>query len=96
MYYLICKITFSAKFLYIDFHKINGFIKYYDGSKYSNLIPANEREKGLLIKYNEMFDKIKYLIKIKNRNSDDVDDKNKRSIFNDKRLYYTQAVSECF
>ena len=43
-----------------------------------------------------MFDKIKYLIKIKNRNSDDVDDKNKRSIFNDKRLYYTQAVSECF
>ena len=80
----------------IDFHKINGFIKYYDGSKYSNLIPVNEREKGLLIKYNEMFDKIKYLIKIKNRNSDDVDDKNKRSIFNDKRLYYTQAVSECF
>ena len=85
-----------CKFLYIGFHKINGFIKYYDGSKYSNLIPVNEREKGLLIKYNEMFDKIKYLIKIKNRNSDDVDDKNKRSIFNDKRLYYTQAVSECF
>ena len=85
MYYLISKITYSAKFLCIDFHKINGFIKYYDGSKYSNLIPVNEREKGSLIKCNEMFDKIKYFIKMKNSNSDDFDDKNIRSIFNDKK-----------
>ena len=58
MYYLICKITYSAKFLYIDFCKINEFIKDYDGSKYLTLIPVNEREKSLLIKYKEIFDKI--------------------------------------
>lgn len=32
-----------------------------------------------------MFDKIKYFIKMKNSNSDDFDDKNIRSIFNDKK-----------
>ena len=73
MYCLICKITYSAKFLYIE-------------SKYLTLIPVSEREKGSLIKYKEMFDKIKYLIKVKNNNSDDFDDKNIRSIFNGKKM----------
>ena len=43
------------------FHKINGFIKDYAGSKYLKLILADEKEKGLLKKYKEIRVKVNIL-----------------------------------
>ena len=49
--------------LHILFHKIHGYIKIYDKSKYLTLIFNEEKNQDLLKIYGEMFDEIKYFIK---------------------------------
>lgn len=74
MYFIRYKLPCANKHLSIVFYEINGCVKDYEGSKYLILILANEKDKGLLTKYKNIFDTLKYLIK-KNNNSDDCDEK---------------------
>ena len=37
--------------MYLIFHKINGYVKNFDGIEYSTLIPGNRKDKILLIKF---------------------------------------------
>lgn len=49
IYYPKYEIPHSVKIFYVIFLKVNGYItKDYDGSKYLSLVPANEKDKGLL------------------------------------------------
>lgn len=43
------EIPHSVKILYVIFRKVNGYItKDYNGSRYLSIVPANEKDKGLL------------------------------------------------
>lgn len=55
----------SVKPLRIVFHRANSYISDYDGIKNLALIPSDEKHKGVLKKYNRMFDKTNYLIETK-------------------------------
>lgn len=50
--------------LCITFHEINGYIKDFDRRKSLTQISANEKDKILLTKFKEMFEKFKYLIQL--------------------------------
>lgn len=63
--YLSCKMSHSVKPLRIVFHRANLYISDYDGIKNLALIPSDENHKGVLKKYNRMFDKTNYLIEAK-------------------------------
>lgn len=45
MFYLRYNIPYTAKKLFIVFHKLNGYIEGYDRCKYLTLIPANKKIK---------------------------------------------------
>ena len=47
----------------IIFHKINGCIKDYDQSKFLTFITGEEKNKGLLTKHDQIFDKVNILWK---------------------------------
>ena len=59
MYLIRYKLLCTTKPLSIVFHEINRCIKDYEESKYLILIPANEKDKGLLTKHLK-----KYLIQL--------------------------------
>lgn len=50
--------------MYIIFHKINEYVKDFDGIEYLTLIPGNGKDKFLLIKFKDIFDKFRYFIQI--------------------------------
>ena len=45
------KVPHEIKDMYLIFHKINGYVKNFDGIEYSTLIPGNRKDKILLIKF---------------------------------------------
>ena len=49
--------------LHISFYKISGYIEDYDGNKYLTEVHIDARNKNVLEKFEEMFDRINYLIK---------------------------------
>ena len=86
MYYLEYKIPYHTKTLLLIFHKANRCIKDYDGNKYLTLIFSEKKDKDLLKKTREMFEKIKYLIRVNNYNSDDMTNMHEIKINTDKDL----------
>lgn len=75
LYHLGYKISYSVKSSRIIFHNINEFFEDHDGVAHLTLIPTEEKYKGVLIKYEELFDKTKYVIKAKNNNWGHCDEK---------------------
>ena len=65
----------------INFNKINGFIEDNNWGKYLTLIP-NDENKYILKRYGKIWNKIEYLINLKNNNSDNYDDKYMKINFN--------------
>ena len=65
----------------INFNKINGFIEDNNWGKYLTLIP-NDENKDILKRYEKIWNKIEYLINLKNNNSDNYDDKYMKISFN--------------
>ena len=49
--------------LHISFYKISGYIEDHDGNKYLTEVDIDARNKNVLEKFEEMFDRINYLIK---------------------------------
>ena len=71
----------SVNPLYLIFNKVNGYFEEIDGSKYSTLVPTNE-SKGKIKKYEELWSKIKDLIRSITKNPDDYYEKYMKIKFN--------------
>ena len=56
------------------FPKFNEYIEDYEQIKYPTLIPTDEKNMELLKKYKEMWNEIKYLIKLRNNLDDNEDE----------------------
>ena len=70
---LICYVGYvtpnSVKPLYLIIHKINGYIEKSNENKYLTVDPA-DKSKGALKKYEELWDKVRYLFRSTSNNSD--------------------------
>ena len=72
---------YSVYPLYLIFRKVNGYFEKINGNKYLTLVPTNEsREK--IKKYEELWSKIRDLIRPIIKNPDDYDEKNLKIKFN--------------
>ena len=67
--------------LYLIFNKLNDYFEQTNGNKYLTLIPANE-SKEKIKKYEELWSKIRDLIRSITKNSDDYDKKYVKTKFN--------------
>ena len=67
--------------LYLIFSKMNEYFGEINGSKYLTLVPTNESYKKIK-KYKELWSKIKDLISLTMKNSDDYDEKYMKIKFN--------------
>ena len=67
--------------------KVNWYIEVYDRSKYLTSIIIDKKDKNLLKKCEEMFDKINFLIKINNDNSDDYNENTWKSELTQMMIY---------
>ena len=78
--------------LYLIFRYVNGYFEEINGNKYLTLVPANEsKEKNK--KYEELWIKIKDLIRSITKNSDDYDEKYMKIKFNsDDKLPLNKTV----
>ena len=61
------------------FNRINGYFEEINGNRYLTLVPTTE-SKGKTKKYEEMWIKIKDLIRSTNKKSDDYDEKYENKI----------------
>ena len=62
--------TYSVNHLYLIFRNVNGYFKEINKNKYLMLVPTNEsKEKSK--KYEELWSKIRYLIRSSTKKSDD-------------------------
>ena len=71
---LIYVIINSGNPLYLIFSNVNGYFEEINKSKYLLLVPTNE-SKEKIKKYEELWSKIKDLIRLITKNSDDSDEK---------------------
>ena len=71
----------NVKLLYIIIEKINWFIEESNGKKYLTLVPTDEN-KDILMKYEELWKKIKYLLRSVTNNLHDYDEKYMKIKFN--------------
>ena len=60
--------------MYLIFGKVNEYFEEINGNKYLTLVPTNE-SKEKIKKYEELWSKIKDLIRLITKNSDDYDEK---------------------
>ena len=67
--------------LYLTFNKVNRYFEEINGNKYLTLVPANE-SKEKIKKYGELWIKIRDLIRLITKNSDDFDEKYMKIKFN--------------
>ena len=65
---------YSAKTLYLIFGEMNGFFEVINENRYLRLVPTNE-SKEKIKKYEEIWIKIKDLIRSRTKNLDDYDEK---------------------
>ena len=63
----------SVNPLYLIFSKVNGYFEEINKNKYLTLVPTNEKKE--IIKYEELWSKIRNLIRSISKNSDDYDKK---------------------
>ena len=71
---LIYVIINSGNPLYLIFSNVNGYFEEINKSKYLLLVPTNESQEKIK-KYEELWSKIKDLIRLVTKNSDDSDEK---------------------
>ena len=71
----------SANPLYLIFSKVNGYFEEINGNKYLTLVPTNE-SKEKIKKYEELWNKIRDLIRSRTKSSDDYDKKYMKIKFN--------------
>ena len=71
----------SVNPLYLIFNKVNGYFEEINGNKYLTLVPTNE-SKEKIKKYEELWSKIRVLIKSITKNSDNYDEKYMKIKFN--------------
>ena len=64
----------SVNLLYLHFSKVNGYFEKTDKNKYLTLVPTNE-SKEMIEKSEELWSKIRNLIRPITKNSDDYDEK---------------------
>ena len=82
----------SVNSLYLIFCKVNGYFEDINKSKYLTLVPTNE-SKEKIEKYEELWIKIRDLIKSITKNSDDYDEK---YVFYENNKYYPKVfLDEC-
>ena len=78
--------------LYITFSKVKRYFEEINKSKYSTLVPTNEHKEEIK-KHEELWSKIKDLIRSINKNSDDNDEKYMKIKFNsDDELPLDKAI----
>ena len=66
--------TYSINPLYLIFDKINGYYEEINGNKYLTLVPSN-KSKNKIKKYERLWIKIKDLMRLITKNSDNHDEK---------------------
>ena len=71
----------SVNPLYLIINKVNGYFEEINKSKYLTLVPTNE-SKEKIKKYEELWSKIRDLIRSMAKNSDDFDEKYMKIKFN--------------
>ena len=71
----------SVNPLYFMFNKMNGYFEENNGNKYLTLVPTNE-SKEKIKKYEELWRKIRDLIRLITKKSDDYDEKYMKIKFN--------------
>ena len=71
----------SVNPLYLIFSKVNGYFEEINGNKYLTLVPINENKEKIK-KYEELWSKIRDLIRLITKNSDDYDEKYTKIKFN--------------
>ena len=67
--------------LYLIFNKVNGYFEEINENKYLMLVPTNENKEQIK-KYKEVWSKIRDLIRLITKNSDDYDEKCMKIKFN--------------
>ena len=65
----------SVNPLYLIFRNVNGYFEEIDKTRYLTLVPANEN-KGKIKKYEELWSKIRDLVRSITKNTDNYDEKN--------------------
>ena len=71
----------SVNPLYLIFNEVNGYLEEINGNKYLTLDPTNE-SKEKIKRYEELWSKIRDLIRSITKNSDDYDEKYMKIKFN--------------
>ena len=71
----------SVNTLYLIIAKVNGYFEEINKGKYLTLVPTNE-SKEKIKKYEELWSKIRYIIRPVTKNSDDYDEKYMKVKFN--------------
>ena len=73
----------SVNPFYLIFNKVNGYFEEINGKKYLTLVPTNKKKKNKKIKkYEQLWSKIRDLIRLITKNSDDYDEKYMKIKFN--------------
>ena len=72
---------YSVNPVYLIFSNVNGYFEKINKSRYSALVPGNER-KEKINKYEELWSKVRDLIRLITKNSDDFDEKYMKIKFN--------------
>ena len=71
----------SVNPLYFIFNKVNGYFQEMNGNKYLTLVTTNENKEKIK-KYEELWSKVRDLIRLITRNLDDYDEKYMKIKFN--------------
>ena len=84
--------TDSVNAIYLTFNKVNGYFEEINGNKYLTLVPANESNEKIK-RYEELWSKIRDLIRSVTENSDDYDEKYIKTKFNsDDELFLNKTI----
>ena len=84
--------TDSINTIYLTLNKVNGYFEEINGNKYLTLVPTNESNEKIK-RYEELWSKIRDLIRSVTENSDDYDEKYIKIKFNsDDELFLNKTI----
>ena len=84
--------TDSINAIYLTLNKVNGYFEEINGNKYLTLVPTNESNEKIK-RYEELWRKIRDLIRSVTENSDDYDEKYIKIKFNsDDELFLNKTI----
>ena len=84
--------NYSVNPLFLIFRNVNGYFEEINKSKYLSLVPTNE-SKWIIKIYGELWNKIRKLIRLKTKTSDDYDKKYMKISFNsDDKLALNKTI----